>query len=402
MPEEMPRLGAGSCEQQPNMLLVSRLQLLPHPKDSGADLAAESHFFLCSFPLMTQSGIAGGIEVCITFPTEYVKTQLQLDERANPPRYRSIGHCVRLTVQEHGVKGLYRGLSSLLYGSIPKSAVRFGMFEFLSNIAKDSNGKLDNKRSLLCGLGAGVAEAVLVVCPMETIKVKFIHDQSSLNPKYRGFFQGVREIVREQGLRGTYQGLTATVLKQGSNQAIRFFVMTSLRNWYLGDNPHRKVNPFITAAFGATAGAASVFGNTPLDVIKTRMQGLEAHKYKNTLDCAYQILKKEGSLAFYKGTVPRLGRVCLDVAIVFVIYEEVVNVLNKFARKARAPALFILGNNIFYKRWGLSQTPTPNAIELWAVWYLIQNSDQTIWIGRKLSIQILLNFGEVQTQIGMV
>lgn len=32
---------------------------------------------------------------------------------------------------------------------------------------------------------------------------------------------------------------------------------------------------------------------------------------------------------FYKGTVPRLGRVCLDVAIVFVIYEEVVKLLNK-------------------------------------------------------------------------
>lgn len=37
-----------------------------------------------------------------------------------------------------------------------------------------------------------------------------------------------------QGLKGTYQGLTATVLKQGSNQAIRFFVMTFLRNWYQG------------------------------------------------------------------------------------------------------------------------------------------------------------------------
>lgn len=32
---------------------------------------------------------------------------------------------------------------------------------------------------------------------------------------------------------------------------------------------------------------------------------------------------------FYKGTVPRLGRVCLDVAIVFVIYDEVVKFLNK-------------------------------------------------------------------------
>lgn len=32
---------------------------------------------------------------------------------------------------------------------------------------------------------------------------------------------------------------------------------------------------------------------------------------------------------FYKGTIPRLGRVCLDVAIVFIIYDEVVKLLNK-------------------------------------------------------------------------
>ncbi|XP_061417918.1 tricarboxylate transport protein, mitochondrial-like isoform X1 [Lethenteron reissneri] len=274
-------------------------------------------------------GIAGGIEICITFPTEYVKTQLQLDEKANPPRYKGIGDCVSQTVRDHGIKGLYRGLSSLVYGSIPKSAVRFGMFEFLSNHMRDDQGKLNSTRGLLCGLGAGVAEAVLVVCPMETIKVKFIHDQCSSNPQYRGFFHGVREIVRKQGIKGTYQGLTATVLKQGSNQAIRFYVMTSLRNWYKGDNPNKEINPIVTGAFGATAGAASVFGNTPLDVIKTRMQGLQAHKYRSTYDCAYQIFKYEGPRAFFKGTVPRLGRVCLDVAIVFIIYEEVVKALNK-------------------------------------------------------------------------
>ncbi|XP_068560221.1 tricarboxylate transport protein B, mitochondrial [Cebidichthys violaceus] len=273
-------------------------------------------------------GIAGGIEICITFPTEYVKTQLQLDEKANPPKYRGIGDCVRQTVQGHGVKGLYRGLSSLVYGSIPKSAVRFGVFEFLSNHARDESGRLDSTRGLLCGLGAGILEAILVVCPMETVKVKFIHDQTSANPRYKGFYHGVREIVKAQGIRGTYQGLTATVLKQGSNQAIRFYVMTSLKNWYKGDDPDKAMNPLLTGVFGAVAGAASVFGNTPLDVIKTRMQGLEAHKYKSTLDCALKILRHEGVAAFYKGTVPRLGRVCLDVAIVFIIYEEVVKVLN--------------------------------------------------------------------------
>lgn len=43
------------------------------------------------FCISLSGGIAGAIEICITFPTEYVKTQLQLDERANPPRYRGIG-----------------------------------------------------------------------------------------------------------------------------------------------------------------------------------------------------------------------------------------------------------------------------------------------------------------------
>lgn len=45
------------------------------------------------------------------------------------------------------------------------------MFEFLSNHMRDAEGKLDSKRGLLAGLGAGVAEAVVVVCPMETVKV---------------------------------------------------------------------------------------------------------------------------------------------------------------------------------------------------------------------------------------
>ena len=85
---------------------------------------------------------------------------------------------------------------------------------------RDTQGRLDSTRGLLCGLGAGVAEAMVVVCPMETINVKFIQDQTSASPKYQGFFHGVREIVREQGLKGTYQGLTATMLKQGSNQSL--------------------------------------------------------------------------------------------------------------------------------------------------------------------------------------
>lgn len=207
--------------------------------------------------------------------------------------------------------------------------LRFGAFEELKKRSVDERGNLAPHMRLLCGLGAGVCEAIFAVTPMETVKVKFINDQNSKNPKFKGFFHGVREIVREQGFRGTYQGLTATILKQGSNQAIRFFVMETLKDWYRGGDPNKKVNKLVIGGFGAIAGAASVFGNTPIDVVKTRMQGLEASKYKNTLDCFLRIAKHEGFFAFYKGTVPRLGRVCLDVAITFMIYDSFMEFFNK-------------------------------------------------------------------------
>lgn len=75
----------------------------------------------------------------------------------------------------------------------------FGAFEFLRSNMADSNNQLSNSGKLLCGLGAGVCEAILAVTPMETIKVKFINDQRSAKPQYRGFLHGVSTIVKNEG-----------------------------------------------------------------------------------------------------------------------------------------------------------------------------------------------------------
>lgn len=63
----------------------------------------------------------------------------------------------------------------------------------------DENGKMTQVQTLAAGLGAGVSEAIVIVCPMETVKVKFIHDQTQANPKYKGFFSGVGTILRTEG-----------------------------------------------------------------------------------------------------------------------------------------------------------------------------------------------------------
>jgi len=301
--------------------------LRPHLTGGGGGAAAAPPSGNKTIKGIIAGGITGGIEICITYPTEYVKTQLQLDEKLG--KYKGIIDCGKQTIQERGVRGLYRGLSVLLYGSIPKSAVRFGSFEQFKKHAVDEKGNLSPISRLLCGLGAGVSEAILAVTPMETVKVKFIADQRSANPQFKGFFHGVRSIIAKEGIAGTYRGLTPTIMKQGSNQAIRFYVVETLKDWYREGDPKKPIPKIIVGLFGGLAGAASVLGNTPLDVVKTRMQSLDAAKYKNTMDCARQIWRHEGAKAFYKGTMPRMSRVCLDVAITFMIYDSFMEVFNK-------------------------------------------------------------------------
>ena len=60
--------------------------------------------------------------------------------------------------------------------------------------------------------------------------------------------------------------------------------------------------------------------NNPVDVVKTKMQGVDAAKYKGFQDCFMSIYKQDGLLGYYKGIGPRLARVILDVALTFSIF----------------------------------------------------------------------------------
>lgn len=277
-------------------------------------------------------GISGAIEACVSYPTDFVKTQMQLFEEKG-----KLGpiQCARETIKANGTLGLYRGLSSLLYFAAPKTAIRFTGFETLRNMLADDKGKMGDMRTLLAGMGAGAAEAIFAVTPMDTIKTKLIHDQLTRAPherRYHGFAHGVRTIIKEQGFGGVYRGLTATILKQGSNQAIRWLVFSRVKESlarYKGLSSPDELQVRHTIFASLCASVASVYGNTPMDVIKTRMQGLEAHKYKSVGACAKMIWQNEGFTAFYKGATARLARVTLDVTVVMVLYEQMIKMLDK-------------------------------------------------------------------------
>jgi solute carrier family 25 citrate transporter 1 len=228
---------------------------------------------------------------------------------------------LKYTVETTGFWSLYRGLTPTLMGSIPKAGIRFGLNAVIKDNLKDANGNLTAPKHFLAGLGAGVAEALMVVAPVETVKTKCIE----LNMPFTKAF---KHIMATEGVGGVYQGAAATAMKQGSNQGLRFMWFNEYKRIVTNDG-EKVMTPLLGLFGGMSAGCFSTMGNNPFDVVKTRMQGTKASQYKNTLDCFKQIIKNEGFGAFYAGVVPRLGRVVPGQGIIFMSFETIQKTLEK-------------------------------------------------------------------------
>ncbi|KAI0702749.1 mitochondrial tricarboxylate transporter [Earliella scabrosa] len=268
---------------------------------------------------------AGAVEAFITYPTEFVKTRSQFSGKRESPIA-----IIRTTLQTKGVAGLYSGCMALVVGNAVKAGVRFVSYDHFKHALADAEGKVSAPRSLLAGLGAGMMEAVFAVTPSETIKTKLIDDAKSPNPRFRGLIHGTGCIVREEGLRGIYRGLFPVMMRQGANSAVRFTTYTTLKQLVQGQGrAGQPISSVMTFGIGAVAGLVTVYTTMPLDVIKTRMQSLEARQaYRNSFHCAYRIFTEEGILRFWTGTTPRLARLVLSGGIVFTVYENVIKLIG--------------------------------------------------------------------------
>lgn len=273
-------------------------------------------------PLRTfiKGTLTGFIEAVICYPTEFVKTQLQLQSKMNP-EYSGILDCAKKTVAKNGPLGLYRGALPLIIGSSGKQAARWSGYTAVANELKDEKGNLSIPSRMFAGACGGIAEAVCAVTPIETLKTRVTDDARRGTGKYTGSFDAVRQIVTTEGPAGLYMGVIPTIAKQATNQMVRFPTQFFFMNWMTSGDKTLEKHPLYNGAAGAVAGAVSVLLTMPQDTVKTRMQGEEAKKlYKSTMDCAIQIYKKDGIAFFYTGTWPRMIRVSLDVAITFAVF----------------------------------------------------------------------------------
>jgi len=120
-----------------------------------------------------------------------------------------------------------------------------------------------------------------------------------------------------------------TVLKQSTNQGVRFVVFADTKNRLQSKINNKVAVDFISGGF---AGFCSVIFNNPIDVIKTKMQ--QGNEKKSVAQCFNHILASRGPMGFYSGVVPRLTRVVLDAALTFSIFHSLKrNIVEWIANK---------------------------------------------------------------------
>jgi len=132
-------------------------------------------------------------------------------------------------------------------------------------------------------------------------------------------FKIFRDIVREEGARGLWRGMSLTMAV--SIPASSFWWLMSDQSKYLYapllDAAHE--SSAIHALSGATAGALTTLMFTPADVIRTRLQTMPVRK--PIVDIAKDLWQREGFVGFYKGIQPRLISSTLRSALIFTVYE---------------------------------------------------------------------------------
>ncbi|XP_023500347.1 mitochondrial carrier protein SCaMC-3L isoform X2 [Equus caballus] len=163
--------------------------------------------------------------------------------------------------------------------------------------------ELDNAGALWKFLLSGAMTGAVSrtgTAPLDRAKVYMQVYSSKTN--FLNLLGGLRSMVQEGGFRSLWRGNGINVLKIAPEYAIKFSTFERER-----------------LLAGSLAVATSQTLINPMEVLKTRLTLRRTGQYKGLLDCARQILEREGTRALYRGYLPNmLGIIpyaCTDLAV---------------------------------------------------------------------------------------
>ncbi|XP_035742292.1 mitochondrial ornithine transporter 1-like [Vespa mandarinia] len=285
------------------------------------------------------AGSLGGIAlVYVGQPLDTVKVKMQ----TFPSIYKGMINCFVKTVKTDGIiRGLYAGTMPAVVANVAENSVLFTAYGGCQKVVSKILGK--EKVEDLSSLGnacAGFFAAFfssLTLCPTELIKCKLqamheVQSQMDIANKVMtriGPWELTRNILREQGIRGLFVGLTSTIVREMPGYFFFFGGYEVTRELLAKPNQKRDdIGWQKTMVAGAVGGTVLWLVIFPADVVKSRIQ---VQNLKTpALVVMKDIIKQEGIGALYNGLKPTLIRTIPATATLFITYEYTKKLIHRF------------------------------------------------------------------------
>ncbi|KAF8310282.1 S-adenosylmethionine transporter [Clavulina sp. PMI_390] len=263
-------------------------------------------------PTFQQSLIAGaaaGTSVdLLFFPIDTLKTRLQ-----SAQGFLAAG----------GLRGVYKGIGSVVVGSAPGAAAFFVTYDTLKQVLPPPISHPSPVNHVIAA-SAGECVACLIRVPTEIVKSRM---QTSAYGSAVGSLDAFRRVVHDGGVAGLYRGFGITIMRELPFTSIQFPLYEFLKRQfsiYLGGRPLRS---YEAALCGSVAGGFAAASTTPLDVLKTRVM-LDMRADRSQLPSIAtrirDIYSAGGLRAFFAGVVPRTLWISAGGSVFLGIYELVV------------------------------------------------------------------------------
>lgn len=194
---------------------------------------------------------------------------------------------------------------------------------------------MNQSLSILTGATAGGTEA-LVVVPFELVKIR-LQDRASAG-KYTGMIDVVVKTVKAEGPLALYNGLESTMWRHILWNAGYFGCIFQVRELLpKADNKTTQMGYDLLS--GAVGGTFGTILNTPMDVVKSRIQNSTkvagiVPKYNWAWPAVGTVMKEEGFAALYKGFLPKVLRLGPGGGILLVVYTGVMDFFRKMRDNA--------------------------------------------------------------------
>jgi len=276
--------------------------------------------------------IGGACGIFVGHPLDTIKVRLQTSAR-----YKGIIDCSTQTLRHEGPLAFFKGVVAPVSVALPINGIVFvtygGSLRYFQSYVNDkypSQSQVKDRRKLpplyhfLAGTVAGFFQCSFA-CPNELIKIQCqVNRSNNVKPLLMA-----QSLVRKAGLRGLYQGIGLTIMRDVPAFGIYFGSYKYLSNWLMNSGVDSLLSTLLAGGIG---GSLSFLLLHPVDVLKSCRQEQKIHTSSSKtrlVNIARAGFQQRGLSFFLSGIIPSVVRAYPTNAVTFFVYEWLLNGMNE-------------------------------------------------------------------------